>query len=77
MAPVADDVDVANDLAQEALDYQISEARRAVPLAIGGEFCGVCDEGIPPARRLLGYSICVPCAAAAERRRLMVGTGYA
>ncbi|HET6718360.1 MAG TPA: hypothetical protein VFH22_01855 [Rhodocyclaceae bacterium] len=64
-----DDVDIANDRAQNDLDYRIAEARRLAPTQTGAEECRCCDEPIPLARRQLGYSLCLPCAAEEERRR--------
>ena len=68
-----DDVDIANDRAQIELDARIAAARNMAPNADGSEHCEVCDERVPIQRRRLGYSICVPCAAMAERRRLTHG----
>ena len=64
-----DDIDIANDRAQLELDARIAAARNNAPHTDGAELCEECDERIPHARRRLGYSICVPCAAAEERRR--------
>ena len=64
-----DDIDIANDRAQIDLDNRIAAARNNVPHEDGAEHCEHCDERIPLQRRQLGYSICVPCSAAEERRR--------
>lgn len=68
---MADDIDLANERAQIELDNRIAAARNNVPHEDGPEHCTECDERIPLQRRRLGYAVCVPCAAAEERRRQM------
>lgn len=64
-----DDLDLTEERMSAELERRIAAARRNVPHQDGPEHCEECDETIPLPRRQLGYALCVPCAAAAERHR--------
>lgn len=70
---MADEIDIANDRAAADLERSIRAARANVPHEIGPARCDECDEPLPHARRQLGYSKCVPCAAIGERHAQIFG----
>jgi hypothetical protein len=63
---MADEVDIANDRAQQLLDAQIA-AVRAKQRTEAPELCVECEEPNLPARRELGLSLCLECAQLRER----------
>ncbi len=66
-----DEIDITTDRMAIDLENRITAARNNVPHTDGPPQCEACQEDIPHVRRRLGYSLCVPCASEAERRRAM------
>lgn len=66
---MANEIDIATARSAAELERHIAAARNNVPHSIGPELCEHCDDRIPHVRRQLGYNLCVPCAATAERER--------
>ena len=73
---MADVADVANDLIDSEVASML-KLRETGPVKMGSKTCLECEEGIPKARRELGFSLCLPCAEEAERRRALFAQGPA
>lgn len=67
---MADVADVANDLIDNEVASRL-RLRETGPVKMGPKTCVACDESIPQARRELGFSLCLPCAEEAERRKAL------
>ncbi len=66
---MADSIDIANDVAQERLDYLLA-GRRQAPVLPSAHECEHCGAAIPEARRLAapGCFLCIECQTADEGR---------
>lgn len=64
---MADEVDIANDRAQQILDAKIASVR-AKQRTEAPELCVDCEEPNLPERRALGLALCIDCARLQERR---------
>lgn len=66
---MADDIDLANDLIDNEVSRALSKMRQASIGRIGSKTCQECGDDMLEGRRSLGFSLCVPCAGEAERRK--------
>lgn len=65
---MADDIDRANDIAQESLERSLAKAKRFN--APSRTDCIECDTPIPEQRRRLGgVTHCIDCQTVKERKR--------
>ena len=69
---MADDVDVANDYAEKALEHSLAQHAAREQSEESSFYCEECDEVIPHRRRaaIIGVKTCVDCQSALERRGL-------
>jgi len=65
---MADEADMANDLIANEVSSVLYRLRQQGPVKMGPPECISCGETIPLARRELGFSLCVSCREAEERR---------
>lgn len=63
---MADEVDIANDVAMANLERQIAMQRAAFNKP-PTETCVECDEPMTPARQALRLQLCLDCALLRER----------
>lgn len=66
---MADDIDLANDLIDNEVSRALSKMRQNKPASVGSKICLECGDDMPEGRRAMGFSLCVPCAGEAERRK--------
>ncbi len=66
---MADDIDLANDLIDNEVSRALSKMRQSRMASVGTKTCVECGDDMPEGRRSLGFSLCVPCAGEAERRK--------
>ena len=66
---MADEADFANEQVSTELSRTISRIRKSAAAGKGSETCNDCGEDMPDARRELGFSFCITCAEAKERRQ--------
>ena len=70
---MADEVDIANELMDNAVSRALGKLRQGQPdgKSIGAKHCMECGETMPTPRQELGFKLCVSCAEDAERRKLL------
>jgi RNA polymerase-binding transcription factor DksA len=66
---MADEADIANAYIARAIELELSKRQQNSTVKIGAKFCKDCGEAIPPARRQLGFQLCIECAKETERRK--------
>lgn len=66
---MVDEADVANDYIDGELSRALGRIRQDMSRKSGSRLCRDCGEGIPEARRSLGFNLCVECAEETERRK--------
>jgi len=64
---MADEADIANAYITHAIETALSQRLANTTTKKGAKLCK-CGEEIPPARRELGFNLCVPCAEESEWR---------
>lgn len=70
---MADEIDIANDKAQDDLDRRIEAARGVInheaTVEDSADNCTECDTEIPEKRRIAipGCSLCIDCQSISER----------
>lgn len=70
-ALVADDVDIANNLAEIERQHAVANIVKHIHTGESPECCDECENDIPEARRLAlpGVRLCIECATAREIKR--------
>lgn len=66
---MADEADIANDYIANEVSRALGKIRQEAPAKVGAKNCLECEEAIPVARRKLGFTLCVQCAAESERKK--------
>jgi RNA polymerase-binding transcription factor DksA len=67
---MADEIDIANDLAAIQLARALEEMRKNSSQGTSGsKYCVECGDDIPLARKKLGFKLCVPCVEETERKK--------
>ncbi|OAI49099.1 hypothetical protein AYO45_03440 [Gammaproteobacteria bacterium SCGC AG-212-F23] len=69
---MADDADIANDYILDAVTRALHN-RPAGAAKKGAKTCAECGEKMPPARRQLGFQLCIVCATENERQKSLFG----
>lgn len=70
---MADEVDIANEMAERELQLRLAEQKSKLKTGFGPEECEECGEEMPTLRRQMGFQKCVSCAQQQELRRKTVG----
>jgi RNA polymerase-binding transcription factor DksA len=66
---MADEADIAFAYINRAIESALGQRQQNTEVKVGAPFCKICDEEIPPARRDLGFHLCIQCAEDNERRK--------
>lgn len=68
---MADEADIATDYIDRAIALELYKRQQNAVVKVGTKLCKDCGEDIPPARRQLGFQLCIECAEEAERREAL------
>ena len=68
---MADDADIATDYIDRAIALELRKRQQNTVVKVGAKLCKDCGEDMPPARRQLGYQLCIECAEETERRKAL------
>lgn len=68
---MADEADIANAYIARAIELELHKRQQNTEVKEGAKFCKECGEAMPPARRQLGFQLCIECAEETERRKAL------
>jgi RNA polymerase-binding transcription factor DksA len=67
---MADEGDIANYLVEAELSRALDKLRQeSGKVVAGSKTCIECGDAIPPARKKLGFKLCISCAEEGERKK--------